>query len=140
MIYLATPLFTEPTRDYAARLASSISSLGHRVYYPWHDAGDAFYKRLYKEGGRDWCSDVFSENLSALRRCLLVVAILDGADVESGVAWEAGFAHALGKRVVGLRSDFRVHAEPDISVNLMLAETCEAMFSSRVDLLRFLDN
>lgn len=139
MIYLATPLFDDATRDYAERLTNAISKLGHRVYYPWRDAGDCFYRKLWGEGTANWRSAIFAENAAALSRCSLVVAILDGADVESGVAWEIGFAHALAKRVVGLRSDFRFHAKPDMSVNLMLAGTCAEVFTQTSDLLQFLD-
>lgn len=138
MIYLAAPLFNDAARDYAEGLATAILKLGHRVYYPWRDAGDAFYKTLRKRE-EHWPSDVFSENLSALRRCSLVLAILDGADVDSGVAWEAGFAHASAKPVVGVRSDFRLHANPDMQVNLMLAKACQEIYTNSADLLMYLD-
>jgi nucleoside 2-deoxyribosyltransferase len=140
MIYLATSLFDAGSREHAERLARAISTLGHRVYYPWRDAGDQFYSRLHGEGTNEWCAAVFSENIAALRRCSFVVAILDGADVDSGVAWEVGFVHALGKRVIGLRSDFRVHAKPDLCVNLMLANSCETILPNVDTLLRLLDD
>ena len=35
----------------------------------------------------------------------LVVAVLDGVDVDSGTAWEIGYAYAKGKPVIGLRTD-----------------------------------
>lgn len=37
-----------------------------------------------------------------------VLAILDGVDVDSGTAAEIGYAFANGKRVYGLRTDFRL--------------------------------
>lgn len=47
-------------------------------------------------------------NEAAIRRADLVVAVLDGVDVDSGTASEIGFAYGLGKPVWGLRTDFRL--------------------------------
>jgi nucleoside 2-deoxyribosyltransferase len=51
----------------------------------------------------------------------MVVAIIDGADADSGTSWEMGFAAALSKPVFALRTDFRrvgIHEH----VNLMLEQ------------------
>jgi nucleoside 2-deoxyribosyltransferase len=48
----------------------------------------------------------------------IVVAVLDGVDVDSGTAWEIGYAYAKGKPVIGLRTDFRTLS--DGVVNLMV--------------------
>ena len=40
-----------------------------------------------------------------------VVAVLDGADVDSGTAAEIGYAFARGKLIVGYRGDFRLSAD-----------------------------
>jgi nucleoside 2-deoxyribosyltransferase len=37
-----------------------------------------------------------------------LIAVLDGVDVDSGTAAEIGFAYALGMRIFGLRTDFRL--------------------------------
>lgn len=140
MIYLATPLFNDAARDYAERLVCMISRTGHIVYYPWRDAGDAFYRALSQNTtDNDWCTKVCAENVAALRRCSFVLAVLDGSDVDSGVAWEVGFARALGKPVFGLRSDFRMHAHPGLSVNLMVANSCKKTFSDANELLEYLE-
>ena len=39
--------------------------------------------------------------------CDAVVAVLDGPDVDSGTCIELGMAHALGKKIIGVRTDFR---------------------------------
>ena len=51
-----------------------------------------------------------------------VLAVLDGAEVDSGVAWEVGYAYARGKPVIGVRTDFRPGAEH--GVNIMLSRSC----------------
>ena len=37
----------------------------------------------------------------------MVLAVLDGADADSGTCWECGYSYAKGKPVIGLRTDFR---------------------------------
>ena len=46
-------------------------------------------------------------NVASIRGADLVLAILDGSDVDSGTAAEIGFAFALGKPIYGLRGDLR---------------------------------
>lgn len=38
--------------------------------------------------------------------CSSAFAVLDGVDVDSGTAWEIGYAYARGKPIIGLRTDF----------------------------------
>ena len=54
----------------------------------------------------------------AIDRCDLLIAVLDGADADSGTAWECGYAYARGKPIVALRTDFR--GGEDQGLNLML--------------------
>ncbi len=51
----------------------------------------------------------------------LVVAILDGADCDSGVAFEVGYACAKGIPVVAVRTDFRQSQEKGVNVLLARA-------------------
>jgi nucleoside 2-deoxyribosyltransferase len=37
----------------------------------------------------------------------VVVAVLDGVDVDAGVSYEVGYAKALGKPIVGLKTDHK---------------------------------
>ena len=45
--------------------------------------------------------------IEAIDRCDAVVAILDGPDSDSGTCVEIGYARALGKPIIGIRTDFR---------------------------------
>jgi len=47
------------------------------------------------------------KNEHAIRMCDFMIAILDGMPEDTGVAAEIGFAYALGKIIIGLRTDFR---------------------------------
>lgn len=48
-----------------------------------------------------------------------MVAVLDDVDVEAGVAFEMGYAAAMGKPLVGLKTDYHTFSRME-EVNLML--------------------
>ena len=50
-------------------------------------------------------------NAEDIRAADTTVAVLDGIDVDSGTASEIGYAYGLGKRIYGLRTDFRQSGE-----------------------------
>lgn len=55
----------------------------------------------------------------ALKTSDVLAAVLDGVEVDAGVAYEMGYATALGKPIVGLKTDYRTFSEME-EVNLML--------------------
>jgi nucleoside 2-deoxyribosyltransferase len=62
-----------------------------------------------------------------IRSCDIVLGVLDGAEVDSGVTSEIGYAAALGKRCYGLRTDFRNCGDFDgMPVNLQVMYWIEA--------------
>jgi predicted anti-sigma-YlaC factor YlaD len=61
-------------------------------------------------------------NAAAIRSCELLVALLDGQEIDSGTAAELGYAAALGLRCYGLRTDLRRHGEPEMHVNLQVEQ------------------
>lgn len=50
---------------------------------------------------------VFQTDIQAISRSDLVVAILDGRVIDEGVCVELGYAYAVGKLCVGLKTDIR---------------------------------
>lgn len=63
---------------------------------------------------------VGEKNASMIQRADAVMAVLDGSDVDSGTAAEVGYAAALGKPVVGYRTDIREAGEAGAEVNLQV--------------------
>lgn len=60
-------------------------------------------------------------NAELIRGADGMLAVLDGPDVDSGTASEIGFASALGKPIVGLRTDLRPAGDNDgVIVNLQV--------------------
>ena len=67
-------------------------------------------------------ASIFSRHVCALDAADIIVAVVDGADADSGTAWEMGYASAHGKKVISLRTDFRSAGEHE-RVNLMLQQS-----------------
>ena len=114
-VYLAAPLFSEAERSYNARIAATLKEHCFEVFLP-QESGDNQAIR-----GRDEHRRIFTKNKRAIHDADVVVAIIDGADADSGTAWEMGYAAALKKKVIALRTDFRMAGSHE-RVNLMLEE------------------
>lgn len=67
-----------------------------------------------------------ADNLKMIRGCELLVAWLDGQEVDSGTAVELGYAAACGVRCFGLRSDLRQAGEEGVAVNLQVEAIIDA--------------
>jgi len=135
LIYLATSLFTEAERAFGAVLTEEIEALGLEVYYPWRDAGDEGLMAAWSEDWPRINAEIARRNLRAIESCASVVAVVEGADADSGVAMELGYAHALGKPLRLLRTDFRSQGPRIGPVNIMLGLAAEAFHTSVESLL-----
>lgn len=49
----------------------------------------------------------------------VVIAVLNGTDVDSGTSWEMGFAFGLHKPIIGYLDDIRI-GEPERQLNPMI--------------------
>jgi nucleoside 2-deoxyribosyltransferase len=117
MIYLAGPAFTLAERRFNEELASELERFcpSLQVFLP-----QRYDKEFQNEP--DCSKRIFECLMGALDNCNVVVAILDGADADSGTSFEMGYAHGRGKRVIGVRTDFR--GSKDHGLNLMLSNGC----------------
>lgn len=108
-VYLSAALFSRAEQDFNRRMGKVLSEAGHEVVLP---------QELDHLGDQD---RIFELNVRAVDESDLVLAIVDGTDVDSGVAWEMGYAFAKGIPVISLRTDFRRLSETkEGAVNLML--------------------
>jgi nucleoside 2-deoxyribosyltransferase len=119
-IYLASPYgFTDAGREFMNNtMIPKIKRANFEILNPWDDFDSTFerfqridslkdileQKKLFKELNQD----VSKKNEELLKQSQIVVAILDGSDVDSGVASEIGYAYALRKKIIGYRSDYRL--------------------------------
>lgn len=94
-IYWAAPLFTQAEQSFNQNLAAELEQHGYTIFLPQKECAGITGKAIYET-----C-------LSGLRSSNLVVAILDGADADSGTCWECGYAVSQGIPVIAVRTDFR---------------------------------
>lgn len=124
-LYLAGPLgFTDAGRLYHETvLLPAVVAAGFEPLDPWDvDAavaevfdmprGDRRRAELLPEVNRE----VGRRNAWMIQECAGVLAVLDGADVDSGTAAEIGYAAALRRPVVGLRMDLRITGDNEATV------------------------
>ena len=113
-LYLAAPLFSIPERETNKRLAEGLSQRGYDVFLP-----QSIQAPKLPDGSLDM-NVVFRGCVEGLRQVDTVVAMVDGADADSGTAWELGYAYAHQVPTVCVRTDMR-KAEQGLPVNLMIA-------------------
>jgi nucleoside 2-deoxyribosyltransferase len=118
VVYLAAPLFSQVERRWNRELAKL---LAQRV----PDLTVALPQDFRVEGrfnDRKRLEALFERCIRGVESADAIVAVLDGPDTDSGVAFEMGYAHALGIPVIGVRTDFRQSQER--GVNLMCSRPC----------------
>lgn len=108
-VYIAGPCFTAAEIAFNRRLAAELQTYGRIVYLP--------------QDFVDVTRDIRQQCLDSMSACDIMIAILDGPDVDSGTAYEVGFWHASfpEQPVVGFRSDLRHGGDSDKNVNAMLS-------------------
>jgi nucleoside 2-deoxyribosyltransferase len=130
-LYLASPLgFSEPGRHYAITvLMPRLAEAGWTVLDPWVDEGGVIAVTMALPAGEERVAAlermsrlIGERNRSLIGRADVVLAILDGPDVDSGTAAEIGWAAAHGKPVVGWRSDFRLAEHEASRINIQVAD------------------
>ncbi|MBI9078027.1 MAG: nucleoside 2-deoxyribosyltransferase [Desulfatibacillum sp.] len=110
-IFLSAPLFSAAEAQFNLKLRDVLVQAGFDVFLP--------QEIVFSDE-----ADIFRQDVEAVRNCDLLLAIVDGTDVDSGVGWEIGFAYSLGKPIVALRTDFRRRAETRLGgVNLMIVQS-----------------
>ena len=93
-LYFAGPLFTAAERDWNATLAAALRDAGHEVFLPQE-----------QEPGKD-AAGIFATDVGGIDWADALVAIMDGADPDSGTCWEVGYAYRK-KPILLVRTDVR---------------------------------
>jgi nucleoside 2-deoxyribosyltransferase len=149
-VYVAGPLgFSEVGRLYHNTVfVPMLEGSGFSVIDPWNLTPDSVIGEAESipygpDRRREWKRVnriIGANNAAGIRAADLVVAVLDGTDVDSGTASEIGYAYALNKTVIGYRGDFRLSADNDGStVNLQVQyfiESSGGEIYSSIDNLR----
>jgi nucleoside 2-deoxyribosyltransferase len=124
-VYVASPLgFTPAGRRYNEEdVLPALAAAGLEVLDPWlltPEVDAALAAALVAADGPERRTSlaevdrrIGEANAALIRDADGILAVLDGTDVDSGTAAEIGFASALGKVVVGLRTDLRRTGDND---------------------------
>jgi nucleoside 2-deoxyribosyltransferase len=128
-IYLASPLgFSPELRPYLERVKTRLHQLGCEIFDPWEQP----FARAIREasGIEDYqerigaftrlAQQIGAANENGIRESDILLAVLDGTDVDSGTAAEMGFAVGVAKPVFGLRTDWRDSGEFGLALNLQV--------------------
>ena len=100
-IYIAGPLFNTVDRLYLEHIAEVLEKAGYQTFLPHRDVG--VIQQLTKEER----ARIFYNDLQALERFDICVALLTGADHDSGTCAELGYCYAKGKPCYGINDDIR---------------------------------
>ncbi|MBI2120026.1 MAG: nucleoside 2-deoxyribosyltransferase [Parcubacteria group bacterium] len=124
--YLAGPLgFSEAGRLFHNTvLIPMITEIGFEIRNPWtltpaeliQSAIALPYGEEKRSAWRSVNAIIGHNNALAIQESDIIIAVLDGVDVDSGTAAEIGYGAALKKSIVGYRGDFRLSADHEGSV------------------------
>jgi nucleoside 2-deoxyribosyltransferase len=120
--YVAGPLgFTEAGRDYYHRTYLPALAEVVEPVDPWGLTSPEELAGAARDGRqRELALAIGRRNADAIRSCRLLVADLDGQELDSGTAAEVGYGAALGLICFGLRTDLRQIGEAGVAVNLQV--------------------
>jgi nucleoside 2-deoxyribosyltransferase len=126
-IYFAGPLFTQAERSWNSVITRHLRAAGHNVDLPQEQAQQIVKS---KDGlTPEERAALFEASVSSIKRCDVVVAIVDGPDADSGTCFEMGFAAATRKPIVAVRTDLRFGGDdPSSGLNLMLSQAAKVLW------------
>ncbi|MBT5138956.1 MAG: nucleoside 2-deoxyribosyltransferase [Acidimicrobiaceae bacterium] len=126
--YIAGPLFDEGERWWIEKVDATVVAAGYQTFLPHRDNPPKTTHNV---------ETIFHNDVGGLDRCDLVVASLNGITTDDGTAWEIGYAIGIGKRVIGLHTDWRRRFDDEI-VNLMIECSVETIVRSLDELTELL--
>jgi nucleoside 2-deoxyribosyltransferase len=131
--YLAGPIFTRAQQEWTLGLRNQIESefldlkLPLGLIWPYEDTP----KNTDEPNVSHKLSEVLRICVDGLDRADLLLAILDGATVDDGTAWEMGYffsRHRGVRPIIGLRTDARSSGDIDGGVvNSLIQASCNSI-------------
>lgn len=105
-VYIAGPLFSEAEKRFNLELDALLRKQGYDTFLPQRDG---FEKAVLD---RNMASEkanrqIFDKDVSEIRKCDILVMLLDGRVPDEGACVELGIAFALEKKCLGLKTDKR---------------------------------
>jgi nucleoside 2-deoxyribosyltransferase len=147
-VYVASPLgFTAEGRSYLrTELYPALEKIGFKVLDPWayqKTMSEAAIMESAKKGLPEEVAVMIGEtNVKLINEAKLVVAVLNGPDVDSGTAEEIGDASRAGKSIFGLRTDIRPGEIRGVNIQIFtpIKQSGGEIFNTKEELLLALAN
>ena len=136
-VYLAGPLFSSIERNRNRSIRDMIASFAN-VYLPQEDGGLIF--DLIQDGMpiEQAKAEIFRQDIQAIDNCDVLVIVMDGRSIDEGASFELGYAFALGKVCVGLKTDPRTLLP--FGDNPMIEAALRNIFRDEADLYAWLED
>ena len=131
-IYIAGPLYTSSERLLLEHIDAVCKQKSFTTYLPHRDAG------LFI-ADESSTLPFFQRDRDELDNVLLVIAVLNGSDIDSGTSWEMGYAYGNDKPIIGFLDDIRVY-EPLKQLNLMITNSVTNVVNNLEQLATALDS
>lgn len=121
-IYLASPFFTKEEVAIYRSVIDELRQAGYEVYVPQEHTIEG----AWEKSNTEWANCVYHEDIKAIDDCECVMVLNFGMYSDSGTAWEAGYAFAIGKWTV------HVLCGGDNAIySLMMMNGCDKVISLR---------
>ena len=112
-------------------LAGALFSLAEQEFNLWFKNMleinfdvEVFLPQIECKDLEDNPTKIFEKCKEGIDTSHIIIAILDGTDVDSGTAWEIGYGHLMGSELIGIRTDFRQRGD-DFGLNCMISKSLD---------------
>ncbi len=143
-IYFAGPIFSEADRHWIGSTIQKIVALARdrgvrvEVIFPY----DLITQEEINSLGANAKREIFSRCKRHLDNADMVIALLDGSQVDDGTSWEIGYFYRgkpEGAKIIGVRTDFRNAGESaGAVVNAMVECACDRLVRSSQEMMEIL--
>ena len=106
-IYIAGPLFSEAEKKYNESLNDFLEELGFETFFPQQDGHTLAGLLANGISKSEAINKIFELDSEELRKSDIIVLILDGRVPDEGACVEVGYAYAIGKECIGIKTDPR---------------------------------
>lgn len=105
-VYVASPLFSASEKEYNRKIWDALKGQ-FEVFLPQVHGGlmeDQIRQGIPEDVA---AARIFDIDVSAIKRCDILLINMDGRSIDEGAAFELGVAYSLGKQCIGLKTDPR---------------------------------
>jgi len=106
-IYVAGPLFSEAEKQYNEHLSKCLEDMGFETFLPQRDGYELSELLANGDSESFAMGKIFKRDISEIQKSDIVVFVMDGRVPDDGACVEIGYAYAMGKECIGLKTDPR---------------------------------